>query len=302
MGFIEYGELVIINMSLQSLKQKCENSNRYKMLTPEQKKRYELEIKLAKRYYNNNIDLEEELEKNLPNNNNVIPYLLGKVDEIILDKIKFKQVFEGTGSGGIDIDNDIIPSGREHVLNYLKEKYGEESVISVGTYSTLKLKAAIKDVLRVYKIDYKDANRFTKDLESSLSFEDNYNTIIASDPWMKSFYEKHKEKIDIALKLVGKTRGMSKHAGGVVVSDKPVYEYIPVERVQGEVVTAYEESGQSQILDENSIVKFDILGISVLETVKNTIDLIDEEIYLIEDDDGIKKIVGESYLNKNLTS
>lgn len=93
----------------------------------------------------------------------------------------------------------------------------------------------------------------------------------------------------------------SKHAGGVIVSDKPIYNYIPVERVQGEIVSAYEESGQKSTLDDLSLVKYDVLGISVLETIKRTIEMIDEDLYLIEED-GIEKIVGESYIERNQIS
>jgi len=93
-----------------------------------------------------------------------------------------------------------------------------------------------------------------------------------------------------------------KHAGGVVVLDRPVYELIPVDRVSGNLVTAFPESGQVQTLDEVGVVKFDILGISILDVIANTLDNINEKLYLIEDDDGIKKIVPESYVNKNIGS
>lgn len=88
-----------------------------------------------------------------------------------------------------------------------------------------------------------------------------------------------------------------KHAGGIVVLPKPVYNYIPVDRVNGEIVTAFPESGSDQSLDELGITKYDILGISILDVIGKSIDLIDEDIYLIEDDDGIQKVVSQSYID-----
>lgn len=93
-----------------------------------------------------------------------------------------------------------------------------------------------------------------------------------------------------------------KHAGGVAVLSKPVYEIAPVDKVSGNLVTAWPESGQVQTLDEAGIVKYDILGISILDVIANTIDNINEKLYLIEDDDGIEKIVPESYINKETES
>ncbi len=91
-----------------------------------------------------------------------------------------------------------------------------------------------------------------------------------------------------------------KHAGGVIITDKPVYNYIPVDRVNGEPVTAFPESGSSQVLDEIGIIKFDILGISILDVMSETIDMIDEKLYEIEDDDGLIKIVPQSYVDKEI--
>lgn len=91
-----------------------------------------------------------------------------------------------------------------------------------------------------------------------------------------------------------------KHAGGIVILPKPVYNYVPVDRVNGEIVTAFPESGSEQVLDEIGIVKYDILGISILDVIGDTINMIDEELYLVEDDDGFIKIVPESYINEEL--
>lgn len=92
-----------------------------------------------------------------------------------------------------------------------------------------------------------------------------------------------------------------KHAGGIVVTPKPIYNYVPVDRVNGEVVTAFPESGSEQVLDELGIVKYDILGISILDVISDAVDMIDEELVMVEDEDGIIKILPESYVDEYMS-
>lgn len=81
-----------------------------------------------------------------------------------------------------------------------------------------------------------------------------------------------------------------------MITPEPIYNYIPVDRVAGELITAFPESGQESILDECGLVKLDLLAITVLEVIDRTVEMINEKLYLIEEN-GIKKIVGESYLS-----
>ena len=91
------------------------------------------------------------------------------------------------------------------------------------------------------------------------------------------------------------------HAGGCLLLDDDVWNYIPVVHTKDGIATAFVENSSEQILDEISIVKYDFLSISVLEVISNAIDSIDDELILIEDEDGIVKIVGASYLkNKEI--
>lgn len=91
------------------------------------------------------------------------------------------------------------------------------------------------------------------------------------------------------------------HAGGVLILDKPVWNYIPVIHTKDGVASAFVENGSNTELDEMSLIKLDCLSISVLEVISNAIDSIDDELILIEDEDGIVKIVGASYLkNKEI--
>lgn len=97
------------------------------------------------------------------------------------------------------------------------------------------------------------------------------------------------------------THNCGQHAGGVLILDKPVWNYIPVIHTKDGVASAFVENGSNTELDEMSLTKLDCLSISVLEVISNAVDSIDEELILIEDDDGIVKTVGASYLkNKEI--
>ena len=265
---------------------------------PQYLEKYKKEILLAKRYYDNNINLVELLKTKTPSMRYVIPFLLGLTDKISEERWEYKFVKSGS-SGGVDIDLDFDPAGKEKIQKYLVEKFGEDRVLHVGTFSRLGPSSAAKDLLRIYKIDFKESNSFTSLLQQTLSWEDNLKNLQEKYPTQYVFYNKHKDILDLTPFFINKIRQVSMHAGGVVILDKPVYERIPIDRVSGSLVTAFPESAQEQVLDEIGVVKFDILAISILDVIRNTIaSLKNEKLYLV-DEDGIMKIVSEKYLEEN---
>ena len=212
--------------------------------------------------------------------------------------ITLTQVKVGS-SGGIDVDSDFSGAGREHIIKYLKNKYGEDCVTPVGTTSTLQMKVACKDLLRYACSTVAEANDFTKALDDELSFEENIANLLNSNSPAKEIYLKYQRVLDLVPRFLGKARNVGKHAGGVVLTPKPIWNYCPVELSSEEIVTAFEENGSRTVLDEIGLVKLDLLAISVLDVIQETVDLIDEELYLIEED-GIQKIVPYSYIKEHL--
>jgi len=288
-------------MNWSELKEECESSERFLELTEEQLKKYKKEIIVAKRFYDNGRDLYEELQEKSGSikTQYVIPFLLGFTSELSDEKQEYIQVKPGA-SGGIDIDTDWQGEGREKIYQYLIDKYSEEQILHVGTFSTLGPASAAKDILRVYGVDYGESNQFTKVLQKELSWEENIEVIKAEHPQEYQIYKKHQQILDLVPDFLNKIRQSGKHAGGIVVLPDPVYNHIPVDKVNGEVVTAFPESGSEQVLDELGIVKYDVLGISILDVISNAVDMIDEDIYLIEDDDGIQKMVPASYIDEEI--
>lgn len=88
-----------------------------------------------------------------------------------------------------------------------------------------------------------------------------------------------------------------RHAGGVVILQEPIWKFIPVVHTKDGIATAFTESGSAAELDELGVIKYDFLAITVLETISNAVDMINEELVKIEDDDGTIKIVPRSYLD-----
>jgi DNA polymerase III alpha subunit (gram-positive type) len=265
---------------------------------PQYLKKYKKEIIIAKRFYDNGRDLYQELTDNKEkiSHRYVIPFLLGYTNEVLDLPLEMEQVKSGD-SGALDVDSDFSGLAKEKVFEYFRKKYGEDCVFHVGTYGTLGLLNAIKDLLRYNEVPFQESNNFTKNIDTDKTWAENLDIIKAEKPKAYEFYEKNKEVLDLVPYFEGKIRQIGSHAGGLVILPKPIYNYIPVERVQDDLVTAWEESGGQPILDKNHIVKLDILGISVLDVIKKTIDVIDEKLFLIEED-CVQKIVPESYIKK----
>ena len=283
-------------MTYEELKAKCDEALRL-IKDEEFLKRYKREISAAKRYYDNKRDLYEELlkRKDEIDNRYTIPYLLGLTKEYNLsEQPELVQVKAGA-SGGIDIDTDWSPEGKQAIHSYLEGKYGKECVFHVGTFSTLGPASAAKDLMRIYKVDFKMSNALNKDL----SWEENIKLFEETNRKLYDFYVANKQVLDMVPYFINKIRQGGTHAGGVVITDKPIYNYVPVNRVSGDLATAFPESGSEQVLDEIGIVKFDILGITILQVIDNAIDMIQEKMFLVRED-GILKVVPESYVDKEL--
>ena len=228
----------------------------------------------------------------------VLPYILKLTDKIIDDNpIELRQIYPGDG-GGLDIDTDLSTEGKPRVKEYLENKYGKDHICSVGTYTEIGMATAIKDILRKEGVNFKVSNDFCAELDKEMTFEENMERYKDSFPNLYDTYFKYKVKLDFVPKLCTMFRSTGKHAGGVMILDKPVYECLPVIRPQGELAVAFVENGGNTELDELGFIKYDLLGISTLDIINNAIDMIDEKLYRIIDDDGIEKIVPESYLKR----
>ena len=175
-----------------------------------------------------------------------------------------------------DIDSDFSKEVKPLIEEYLVNKYTTNRVLHVATYNTLGIKSAAKDLCRIYKIDYTKSNEFTTELNPDISWEENIDYLKSNKPNLYKFYLDNKKTLDITPRLNGLVRNMGVHAGGIVILSDDVNNIIPVDRVSGVVTTAFQESGSIQELDELGVIKFDILGVKTLGSIRRCYDYIFE--------------------------
>ena len=174
-----------------------------------------------------------------------------------------------------DLDIDFCAEGREKVIQYVKEKYGGNSnVAQIITFGTMKAKAVIRDVGRVMNIPLSEVDKVAKLIPHTLNIT--LKEALEQEPSLKALYESEKhihELFDIAKKLEGLCRHASVHAAGIVISDEPLTEYVPLAK-SGDVVTTqfYDEI----LVDKIGLLKADFLGVRKLTVIDKALKLIRE--------------------------
>lgn len=174
-----------------------------------------------------------------------------------------------------DIDIDFCKERRGEIIRYVKEKYGEESVAQIGTFGTLKARAAIKDVGRVLGIPLTRVNQITSMVPDQLGIS--LQEAIDSSDELKGVYEgdpEIAELLDFALKLEGLARNIGTHAAAVVISDGPLTDFVPLGRVAGkeDVITQWSMND----VEAAGLLKMDFLGLRTLTILSNTVKLIQQ--------------------------
>ena len=175
-----------------------------------------------------------------------------------------------------DIDVDFCIRGRAQVIQYVKDKYGADRVAQIATFGTLKAKAAIRDVGRAIGLSFAETDAIAKlipapkqgfdyPLTEAMKMEPRIPELMKNDPRVKTL-------MDHALRLEGLVRHASTHAAGVVLSNMPLVDHLPlfVDK-DGGIVTQYEMSWVEKI----GLVKFDFLGLKTLTLIHDCLKLIE---------------------------
>ncbi len=174
-----------------------------------------------------------------------------------------------------DIDVDFCIEGREQVYKYVVEKYGGgEYVCQIITFGKLKARAVIRDVGRALGIPLPEVDEIAKMIPEGVK---NLTQALQEVPAILEKTETDplkKNLINISLVLEGLPRHASTHAAGVVISDKPLVEYLPLYKgKEGEVITQFNMTYVEKI----GLVKFDFLGLRNLTVIKNTLELLKKQ-------------------------
>ena len=193
----------------------------------------------------------------------LVAFLVGitDVDPIIFDLL-FERFLNPERVSMPDFDIDFCYNRREEVIDYVKRKYGDDKVAQIVTFGTLAPRAAIRDVGRALGVPYGRVDTVAKLIPfSSPSIE---SAISTSE--LKELYQKEEDVrhlIDLSMKLEGMPRHASTHAAGVVITEKPTYEYVPLSSSGTGVVTQFDMNTDAKL----GLVKFDFLGLRYLTVI-----------------------------------
>ncbi|MBW2129038.1 MAG: DNA polymerase III subunit alpha [Deltaproteobacteria bacterium] len=173
-----------------------------------------------------------------------------------------------------DIDIDFCIKGRDEVIHYVAEKYGRENVGQIITFGTMKARAVIRDVGRVLNIPYGEVDRIAKMVPAgpNVSLE----KAMKEEPELRKLEEgeeSHKRLLRIARSLEGLSRHASTHASGVVISDRPLVEYLPLFKGANDEIMTQFTMDQIEML---GLIKFDFLGLKTLTVIRQALDLIEK--------------------------
>ena len=173
-----------------------------------------------------------------------------------------------------DIDMDFCMDRRGEVINYVIDKYGEDHVCQIITFGTLGAKAAIRDVGRVLDIPYAEVDRVAKLVPAQLNIT--LKDALAQEPKLQELVENDSRMTDLmttARALEGLARHASTHAAGVVISQEPLMEHVPLYKTaNGEVVTQYSMAD----IEKVGLVKFDFLGLKTLTMINYAVTMVNE--------------------------
>jgi DNA polymerase-3 subunit alpha len=190
-----------------------------------------------------------------------------------------------------DFDVDFCQDRRDEVIQYVSRKYGQDNVGQIITFGSLKAKSVLRDVCRVFALPFSEGDRIAKLVPDVLGITlkqaiyGDPEKEIAGEPRLKEMMEQptvlgqmegrdvtSKEVLEIALALEGLHRQAGMHAAGVVIADKPLWEYVPVYSPPQErtLITQFAKDE----VEAAGLVKFDFLGLKTLTVIQNALNLV----------------------------
>lgn len=207
----------------------------------------------------------------------IISYCLGITDlDPIHHNLLFERFLNPDRISMPDIDLDFADTRRNEVIDYVTKKYGADRVAGIITFGTMMARAVIRDVGRVMGIPYSEVDRIAKMIPPPV--QGKYTPLhetIKEIAEIKELYEKNEEirrLFDLSIKLEGTVRHASQHACGIIIADKPLIDYTPLQKGQGgdvDIVTQY----SLHPMEDVGLLKIDFLGLANLSIIQDTIEI-----------------------------
>jgi DNA polymerase-3 subunit alpha len=173
-----------------------------------------------------------------------------------------------------DFDVDFCYERRQEVIDYVGEKYGEGHVAQIITFGTMAAKAVVRDVARVLRVPYADADKLAKLIPNVLKIT--LSEAIQMNAELKTLYdndETMRRVLDLSMKLEGLPRHSSTHAAGVVISGVPLNTVVPLTSNEGALTTQFPMT----TLEELGLLKMDFLGLRTLTIIRDALNFIRQE-------------------------
>lgn len=262
---------------------------RYKEITNDIKERvdYELSIILKKHYETYFLIVADFVNWAKKNNisvgpgrgsaaGSIVSYALGITDvDPFYFKLPFERFLNPFRPSAPDIDLDFADIRRDEVIKYVTEKYGEDKVAQIITFGTMEARGAVRDAGRALGMPYSGPDRISKMIPPG--WQGHAMTLdkaLEQSPDLKKAYTTEPETkrlLDVAKKLEGVARHASVHAAGVVIADKPLTEYAPLQRETNgnKVVTQYDMYTVGE--DGVGLLKMDFLGLRNLTIIEEAL-------------------------------
>jgi DNA polymerase-3 subunit alpha len=199
----------------------------------------------------------------------LVAFLLGITD---IDPIRFGLLFERFLNpervSPPDFDIDFCMRRRVEVIDYVREKYGRDCVANIITYGTLGAKMVVRDVSRVHDLPFAEADRLAKMIpdELNISLEDS----LKKSAELKSEYDRNpvaKKIIDQGLVLEGMVRNTGKHAAGIIITEQPLDEFVPLTSQEGDVTVQFDMGAVGKL----GLLKMDFLGLKTLTVIEDAV-------------------------------
>ena len=220
----------------------------------------------------------------------MVTYLAGitNVDPFTYN-LPFERFLNPERPSAPDIDMDFADNRRDEVIDYARNKYGEERLAQVGTFGTMLARGVVRDVARALQYPYGLGDRIAKEIPmGSQGFPMTLERALAENAELAKMYKNEdetREIIDLGKKIEGCARHISVHAAGVVMAPTPLVNYTPLQLDPkgGKLITQYDMYSITDEYGGVGLMKFDFLGIRNLAILAHSVELVEKTRGLVVD-------------------
>ncbi len=211
----------------------------------------------------------------------LVAYSLAITDiDPISNKLLFERFLNPERISMPDFDIDFCMNRRDQVIDYVTQKYGRDNVGQIVTMHQIKARSGIRDIARAMAIPFAEADKVAKLVPEPIQGKSlPIAEAVEKEPRLKQLYDDKngpfRRLLDIAKTLEGLNRHAGTHAAGVVIGERPLWEYVPCFRPANEegIVTQFNMTDVEKV----GLIKFDFLGLKTLTVIQTAVDLINRE-------------------------